>query len=208
MSDWEKACNPYDLVAPSGSGFSEVQPKSQSKSWVWEIKPGGDNYFQGVGSANPCWDKQIRMQHVRQIEGLHLEDLGGFHINTKLERKAFVGSFKDYAAIWLYLKPEEFVALKEKVLGTASIKSLKEILGNKTEIILITLQFIFGQEAIRNLDRFKLVLYTKSKDEIRGYDSVVFKFEKEAVESISLLDFLNISFGYSMLGYSEGGYML
>lgn len=162
-----KPCSPYEEVKPVGGQTQAFCPVvTVGPSWQVEIVPGGDNYYQEVGSSDPCWDKPFRPRSSNHLEFFSLEDLGWFDILAVLERgdNQLVGA--DLTWLESKLSSKSLGVFKDKIAKLLGWKSIQSCLVAKTDLDLISLRQIYTQSGLKNLDSVFLSLYTKEQDQV------------------------------------------
>ena len=162
-----KPCSPYEEVKPVGGQTQAFRPVvTVGSSWQVEIVPGGDNYYQEVGSSDPCWDKPFRPQSSNHLEVFSLADLGWFDILAILEKgdNQLIGI--DLTWLDSKLPSKSLGVFKDKIAKLLGWKSIQSCLVAKTDLDLITLWQIYMQSGLKNLDSVFLSLYTKKQDQV------------------------------------------
>ena len=168
----EKACSPYEEVKPSGGSSGPFVPAvTISKSCQMQLKPGGDNYYQNVGAATPCWTDAWHPLSSNQIDRLALVDRGNFDLRLILNRRGFVSLFRADAHLESVLPATSLATLKDQLKGFSSSVNPGDSAILRASLELWALQEIYTKSALRGLDSALVSLYTLAEDGARYLDT-------------------------------------
>ena len=168
----DKTCNPYEEVKPSGGNSRPFVPVvTIGKSWQMQLKPGGDNYYQNVGAADPCWTDVWHPLSSNQIDRLALVDRGNFDLRLILNRKGFVSLFQADAHLESVLPASSLATLKDQLQGFFSSVNPVDSAILRSSLSLVALQEIYIKSALRGLDSALVSLYTLAEDGVRYLDT-------------------------------------